>query len=113
MPRIAASLGVFGLVVLALGLNIAQFPIEYCATVPRAHPDEPKCARSFSELSTTREPASFPVAALRPTAEELETTSPWKEPPNFTPSQAPEVGSTSEEASTGNATISDPRSPPS
>lgn len=66
MPRIAATLGVFGLVVLALGLNMAQFPIEYRGAAPMANSPDTK-----SEVATTDQ-ACVPVASLRPPDQEAQ-----------------------------------------
>ncbi len=60
MPRIAATLGVFGLVVLALGLNMAQFPIEFPGTALTANSPDTE-----SEVATADE-SRAPVASLRP-----------------------------------------------
>lgn len=64
MPRIAATLGVFGLVVLALGLNIAQFPIEYRAASPSA--DAADAADAVAPHESTRPP----TMALKPAKNE-------------------------------------------
>ena len=61
MPRIAVTLGVFGLVVLALGLNIAQFPIEYRAGSPSAVSED-----AISPHESTRPP----TVALKPAENE-------------------------------------------
>lgn len=66
MPRIAATLGVFGLVVLALGLNIVQFPIEYGPVSPPTvaeEPEEPK------EIASPPESTQIPKVALKPAPE--------------------------------------------
>ncbi|MFW5693475.1 MAG: hypothetical protein ACOCWL_04605 [Thermoguttaceae bacterium] len=60
MPRIAATLGVFVLVVGALALNMAQFPIE-CGAVAR-----PKAADESEQSAPPAEIARAPAAALRP-----------------------------------------------
>ncbi len=60
MPRIAATLGVFVLVVGALALNMAQFPIE-CGAVARPKPaDESEPSAPPAEIART------PAVALRP-----------------------------------------------
>ncbi|MDZ7619957.1 MAG: hypothetical protein U1E05_23395 [Patescibacteria group bacterium] len=60
MPRIAATLGVFGLVVMALGLNITQFPIEYRVAVPTAQSpgtvSEPMASDSHTPVVSLRPP---------------------------------------------------------
>lgn len=60
MPRIAATLGVFGLVVLALGLNMAQFPIAFPGAAPTANSLDTE-----SKVASTDE-LRVPVASLRP-----------------------------------------------
>lgn len=80
MPRIAATLGVFGLVVLALGLNIAQFPIEYGAVSPPEVAEEPEETVLPGE-SKQSPPVVLKLAAERPVqspreSERAEVTTP-------------------------------------
>ncbi len=50
MPRIAATLSLFGLVVLALGLNMAKFPIQHLTASPTADSAEFKTLAVPPEL---------------------------------------------------------------
>lgn len=70
MPRIAATLGVFGLVVLALGLNIAQFPIQHGVVSPAA-------VSADLEESISPHDSRTP-AATRKSAAETSAKSPWE-----------------------------------
>lgn len=86
MPRIAATLGVFGLVVLALGLNMAQFPIEYGSPMPMAgspktegKPDTAP-SRSERESVVTCEPSDAGAAPARGEQKLVENVAKKQEP---------------------------------
>ena len=86
MPRIAATLGVFGLVVLALGLNMAQFPIEYGSPMPMAGSPKseakPNTApfRSERESVVTCEEADAGAAPARSEQKVVENVAKQQEP---------------------------------
>lgn len=91
MPRIAATLGVFALVVCAMALNMAQFPIEYDLV---ARPD---AADESEESAAPAEIARTPAVALRQPASVPREGNPGPtEPPEPVQRTAGEEGDTQE-----------------
>ncbi len=106
MPRIAATLGVFGLVVLALGLNMAQFPIECIAVAP---PPEHEVAEGGAPPS---EPVETGPIAGKPTREAPNREEPRASRPGESTSSAG-AERKAEEDSIGTSEPSDPPPPTS
>ncbi len=123
MPRIAATLGVFGLVVLALGLNMAQFPIEYrVATPDSAEPDDvalpPEVTRTPTvTLRTTKdEPRRVPRELVQPEPQPAPTEEDSGKPAEPLPPAAedaePDSDGQSAEAPTGQDSLPEQEAAP-
>ncbi len=99
MPRIAATLSLFGLVVLALGLNMAKFPIQHLTASPTA---------DFAEFETLAAPLGVPNSpplSIQTTSRNSEKLQQALATANEQETQAK---NTQAPMKTGNSTLGDP-----